>query len=349
MPRTKFGRFLLPLRGWIVLLLCLLVSSACGSGTPVAGTSVTPTVGPSGTVSAHITSDSALASQGFTQMAGDDTAVWVHDATDGIVSRIDPSTNAVVATIPVDQGVVDKEFGGIAIGEGAVWVADGEGGRLTRIDPQSNRVVATIPLASGSVSVAAGPGAVWVNNINRKTVTQVDPQTNRVVATIPIGDVATGISYGAGSLWICTSGGGAQGLTRIDPQTRQVQAQIDVGADQSLGCGDVVALDQTVWIAASGDGGNTYNTVESVDPATNKVTARIRLAANIDYPGGFAADQHGVWAVDGSQGLFRIDPRTEKVVGLLSQTAVGGVAVGAGAVWLADSQTGEVERITPSR
>jgi YVTN family beta-propeller protein len=75
----------------------------------------------------------------------------------GIVSRIDPRTNAVVATIPVGADPF-----GIAVGDGSVWVANRRGFTVSRIDPQTNKVVASIPVGNRPQGIAAGNGAVWV-------------------------------------------------------------------------------------------------------------------------------------------------------------------------------------------
>jgi YVTN family beta-propeller protein len=76
----------------------------------------------------------------------------------GTVSRIDPRTNAVVATIPVGADPF-----GIAVGEGSVWVANRRGFSISRIDPRTNKVVAAIPVGNRPQGVAAGAGAVWVS------------------------------------------------------------------------------------------------------------------------------------------------------------------------------------------
>ncbi len=44
-------------------------------------------------------------------------SVWVANSGDGTVSRIDPTTSKVVATIPVGNNPR-----GIAVGDGKVWV-----------------------------------------------------------------------------------------------------------------------------------------------------------------------------------------------------------------------------------
>jgi glutamine cyclotransferase len=72
------------------------------------------------------------------RLAAGEGGVWVlHDRT---VTRIDPTTQRVVARIKVPGLVLG--IGEIAIGGGTVWVATGS--TLTRIDPRTNQIVATI-------------------------------------------------------------------------------------------------------------------------------------------------------------------------------------------------------------
>ena len=70
-------------------------------------------------------------------------SVWVGVPNLSAVVRIDPATNAVVATIPVPDGGV---CGTVVADDEAVWVASGlcGDGALTRIDPLTNTVVARI-------------------------------------------------------------------------------------------------------------------------------------------------------------------------------------------------------------
>jgi YVTN family beta-propeller protein len=75
----------------------------------------------------------------------------------GTVSRIDPETNAVVATIRVGH-----EPSGIAVGDGAIWVVNRTDFTVSRIDPGTNRVIATIPIGNRPTGIAAGGGSVFV-------------------------------------------------------------------------------------------------------------------------------------------------------------------------------------------
>ena len=84
-------------------------------------------------------------------------AVWVTSLLDDTVSRIDPASNRITATIHVGRGVA-----GIAAGEGGVWVASSFDDTVSRIDPLTNRVVARIPVGgtpNRSPSASAGSGS----------------------------------------------------------------------------------------------------------------------------------------------------------------------------------------------
>ena len=84
--------------------------------------------------------------------------VWVLNRGDGSVTRIDPKTTKVVATIAVDPAVAEGE---IAAGEGSVWIS-APGVPLVRIDPRANRAVQRFD-GDGGGAVVTGHGSVWVS------------------------------------------------------------------------------------------------------------------------------------------------------------------------------------------
>ena len=103
-----------------------------------------------------------------TALAVSDRAVWVANrfivsgvfasGKRGTVSRIDPQTNAVVATITVGH-----EPFAIAAGYGAVWVTNRTDSTIMRIDPRTNKVVKTIHLGGTPEGLAVGPDTLWVS------------------------------------------------------------------------------------------------------------------------------------------------------------------------------------------
>jgi YVTN family beta-propeller protein len=97
-------------------------------------------------------------------------SVWVLNQTDGTVSRIDPQTNSVVATIAVSSTPVDG--GDIAVGCGAVWArVDDE--LVARIDPATNEVVARYGPPTDDGSVACADHVLWISAHDANTIWRV--------------------------------------------------------------------------------------------------------------------------------------------------------------------------------
>jgi virginiamycin B lyase len=87
-------------------------------------------------------------------------SVWAMNERDGTVSRIDPATDAVTATILVTP--VPVQGGDIAVGGGFVWARISDQ-LVAQIDPTTDEVVARYGPPAGSGSVAADDAAVWIS------------------------------------------------------------------------------------------------------------------------------------------------------------------------------------------
>lgn len=331
-------------RFWYVLL-CAMLMAACSSGAGQATQSTTPptatstTLPSAGTVSATI-SGLGENTQFDNGIAASDTAIWVHNGEDGTLVRVDPISNRVMATINVGHGE-----GGVALGNGSVWVANPVEGTVSRVDSQSNQVVATIALTAQDAvqAIAASPDAVWVTQFNQDALIRIDPHTNRVVATISSQSGITGVSFGAGSVWACNHHDPSEGLAQLNPQTNQIQTQIAVGDKQSMACSSVVALAQTVWTTSFTNREQNI-TLKRIDSATKTVIAIIPVSTA--FPFHFAANEQGVWLYN-DQNVYRVDPTTNRLAGMLAIQGTNGVTVAAGSVWVCKSD-GTVLRITPA-
>ncbi|HEX3270585.1 MAG TPA: hypothetical protein VHR15_08045 [Ktedonobacterales bacterium] len=331
-----------------VLFIFLVVIAACGTTSAglgaVPAATTPPALPAAGTVSATISGLGKLSGGAFADygIAADDSAVWVHNGDTGMLVRVDPKTNVVVATIPVGDGA-----GGVAVGDRAIWVA--HTGRIARIDPQTNQVVATIALGwqDDADAIAANAAAVWVTDYADNQVARIDPHTNKVVATIPNQGGPSDVSVGAGAAWACNRND-PNGLSRVNLQSNQVDAQIAMLAanGQGLACTAVVALSQTIWTVdlTLGDGSSVV--LKGIDPTTNKVTATIPVPDTVPFH--FAADDHSVWIWDPDNGLERVDAQKNQIVAALPMKGGAGVALGAGSVWFANASDGTLLRITPA-
>src|SRR5437762_1723473 len=108
-------------------------------------------------------------------MAATADAVWVANSGSGTVSRIDPRSNTVVATIPVGS-LTDTLFGSptaVATDGSAVWVAKSAERALARIDPASNRLTTTIPLAVEPYAIAVNADDLWVTSFRSNQLLRV--------------------------------------------------------------------------------------------------------------------------------------------------------------------------------
>jgi virginiamycin B lyase len=84
-------------------------------------------------------------------------AIWTLNQGDGSVSRIDPKTNQVVATI---EAGIPGAGGDISFGEGFVWVT-AKNVPLTKIDPVTNKIVVQF-VGTGGDALRVGEGAIWL-------------------------------------------------------------------------------------------------------------------------------------------------------------------------------------------
>jgi streptogramin lyase len=157
--------------------------------------------------------------------------VFVAHADDKVV-RIDPSSNTVVATIPVRIEPTPDDFNliGLRVAFGSVWVTTAVS-TVVRIDPVHNRVAETITLGPccGHVGeIVASRRALWISGDQfNNSMYRIDPRLNRIVAVIPspAGGLLHGNGYLDGFVWVISQDDdGVSQLMRVDPHTNTMQA-----------------------------------------------------------------------------------------------------------------------------
>jgi YVTN family beta-propeller protein len=219
-------------------------------------------------------------------LAADYDAVWV---TGLGITRIDPLTNMVSATIPVGSS---SGLNGIAAGAGSVWASSPSDGTVFRIDPGTDQVIATIHAGGSPLEIAITQDAVWVTDPNNPVLKRIDPAYNEISAEVNLDCATRGIAADANAIWVaCDS---VPTLYRIDPLTNQIVARIAVG-NHSRG---LAISSNGVWVTSLTD-----ETLSVIDPATNQVMAVYRANRPLDL----VAAQGELWVIT-STSTWRIRP-----------------------------------------
>jgi peptide/nickel transport system substrate-binding protein len=265
---------------------------------------------------------------GPSSVAVGSAGVWVTNTDDNTVSRISPTTHAVVQRIP-DVGSGPE---GVATGGGFVWVANSLEGTVSQIDPGTDTVVDRIRVGNQPTSVAFGLGKVWVTNSADSTVVSIDPRSGRPGRPMFVDAGAVALAVGDGAVWVA-SGKAPGSVTRLDPETGS-QLAIPVGGGPTS-----VAVGSTgVWATNSDDG-----TVSLIDPGTDRQTHVVPVGAG---PVSVAASSNGVWVSNELGGtLSKIDPRRSVVVQTVeTDNRPAGLAVGGATVYVAVRTYGVAHR-----
>jgi peptide/nickel transport system substrate-binding protein len=241
--------------------------------------------------------------------------VWTSSASDGTVSRVDP-TSGGVQTFPVGASP-----GAMAFGAGSLWVAVGEDRSIVRVNPQASKVVGRFVAGNGLAGVAYGAGAVWAAASIDGALVRIDAATG-ARRRIPVGPAPGPVAYGAGSVWVGITEAGT--VARIDPYSSQVTQTVVVGNHPSA----LAVAPGALWVANTDDG-----TVSRIDPRTGTVTATVRVGRE---PVALAAHGTEMWvAVRGDDAVVRLDGRRAAVVGRISiGKPPGALAVLGGDVWV---------------
>jgi ABC-type transport system substrate-binding protein/class 3 adenylate cyclase/streptogramin lyase len=250
-------------------------------------------------------------------VAASSEAVWVTDAVDDKVLRIDPDKHLVVDRIEVGRGPA-----AVVVGEESVWVANGQDGTVSEINPDKGTVVATRRVGNGPTGLAVTPGALWVVNELDATLSRISSATGRPVATVKLGHNPSGIAAGLGSVWVTSEESGL--LLRVDPGANAVSQTVSVGNGPT----GVTVGQGAVWVANPPD-----RTISRVDPATGSVT-KIALDG---APGALAFVDGGLWSAYTLEGrLALVDPEGGRVRRTIDVGSIPAALAGAGdRLWVA--------------
>ena len=170
---------------------------------------------------------------GPSQAAVTADAVWVPNdqfpavqsqstASARLITRIDPVTNTVTATLPGDGFTYARQ---VIVVAGQVWVMDDGADVISRIDPATNTIVQEIPLGRQLGGMVQVGNAIWVtiqDGIEGALLVRVDLTTSSVTTRLHVAGSApatsgvTSLAAVGNSLWVGAEWTAGNELLRID-------------------------------------------------------------------------------------------------------------------------------------
>ncbi len=256
-------------------------------------------------------------------IASGDGAIWVGDAQDGTVTRIDPVSRRVVKTIGIGAPAI-----GLATGAGNVWVATGGFGMVVRIDSRLGAVTRRIelgkpddPVVPTVSAVGFAEGRLWAGAFDG--LVRIDPDSGEIMRRVDLDqNPALDIAAGGGAVWAAVFSSRAK---RVDASSAQVTAEFYTGAFSFA-----IALDRSaVWLAGA-DRGQLWK----IDPVRGSTLLTSRAGHGSTA---VALGSGAVWVASWTdRAIVRVDPATGDV---LATIPVGGephdVVARDGLVWAA--------------
>lgn len=250
-------------------------------------------------------------------------SVWVVNAGDRTISRVDARRRAVIDTIPVADAAW---LGGVAVAGGSPWVVAGHGAAfsVSRISPTFDEVVDSVRLGRPTASswrprpLATEGRRLFALGATGRLL-EVDATARRLVSRYETGVNSVDLAVADGTVWL----GSENALLPLDLSTRQVGSRLSVAqgvSGFSVGAG-------AVWVACAFD-----DVVARVDVARHAVTT-IPVG---DQPVDVAVGGGAVWVANrGDSTVSRIDPRSQRVTAIIPLgVRPGGIAAGKGVIWV---------------
>jgi DNA-binding SARP family transcriptional activator/ABC-type branched-subunit amino acid transport system substrate-binding protein/streptogramin lyase len=265
------------------------------------------------------------------------------------VGAIDPASGRIVAAVPV-AGMPDR----LAATDRAIWTIADDSGTISKIDIRRRRIAALVPPGSAG-DVAVGAGGVWTIDQRRRQLIEIDPDYARVTwrkalpATHPtrglpaVSALTTwNLAVGAGAVWVTD---GSSRLIRLNLRTRGVTR-----FDMRRPLNGVTVYRGAVW-ASSGRTANVLR-IEPTHPARpQRIPLVTRKGSGSPYPVAIEAGLGAIWALNANTAdVTRIDPdppRVRTTIPIGVEHLPYRLAVGAGAVWVADGD-GTLARVDPA-
>lgn len=121
-------------------------------------------------------------------------SMWVANVNAMSLSRFDPETRQVTATIATGLDKVGHALHGLATGEGRVWLATTDG--ILGFDPETNQLAVTFHAVEDPWFLATAGGSLWATTNGAEGIVQLHPTTGEVIRRVLWGVAPLAIAAG---------------------------------------------------------------------------------------------------------------------------------------------------------
>ena len=265
---------------------------------------------------------------------------WIACKEQARVIRVDTRTGRRTRSVRLGGAVI-----AVRSGFGSIWALD-SGGTLYRLDPATGKVVRRGVLGlSAAYNIWIGGGSLWVADDQAAQVVRVSPRTAHVIARVRTGDGPAAMAFDGDTGWVLSHR--ETTLSRIDLTTNRSTPLARLGHDTPE---RMVWARGSLWITGRG------TDLLKVDPADGSIDQTIEIGASgIDL----ALDGDKLWIPTRSEAVDQSGFPTMAALkrvsissGILSTVGeptrpidVHGLAIAAGAVWIADNRRGYLYRV----
>ncbi len=233
---------------------------------------------------------------------------------------------------------------------GSAEVAEVAANSVVAINSHTGRVETVVRVGRTPTAVAVGEGAVWVLNADDKTVSKIDPQARKVEETFGVGGTPTDLAVGKGALWVVSNGAltfaGPLTVTRIDPATGAHLASLQPSLPSSPISTVGTYPQRQIAVGVSG--------VWLTEPLSGGLwridprTNKVQTRLTGLSPRSLASTARGVWLANPDSTVVAVTARGRTAQRVqVAATTLDDVAYGDGAVWALDRPDGTLWRIDP--
>ena len=217
----------------------------------------------------------------------------------------------LIADIPLLGPANRFDYQSIDPASGRLYISHMNAGRLIVFDLNSSRVLREIPGVDRATGVWAVPAhhTVYVSAAGRHELVGIDDRSFAVVARIGGIRFPDGIAYAPAEHKVFVSDESGEADVVVDARTNKKLSTIPLGGEAGNTHYDSVS--HCILVAVQ-----TRNELVAIDPATERIVARYRIAGS-DHPHGFTLDEPGRLAFvtgEGNALLQVLDLRTMRIL-----------------------------------